>query len=566
MKSIPAVLAAPWAIEPDWLRVVFGVWSRGQLDAPALAKARAEWEARGAQRPRLDESASAVPGTGGSLRIMGSVGVLAVDGPLFRHADLLTDVSGGTSYDALWKGLEAAEKNDQVKTILLRVNSPGGEADGVSELAKGIAAASKPVWAYVDGLCASAAYWLASQAKWIVAEETSEVGSIGVRLGIIDDSARMEAAGIRKIEIISSVSPGKRSHPIDDEVIGRLQMRVDDLAEKFVEAVATGRGASTKRVLEDFGKGDVFIAAKALDAGMVDDIADFTETLSNLEAWAFESPRSRVASAGNHQRGAITMRLSDGDNEWACKGCKQMMGPSADKYCAKCAEDDDDDDGDEPDEDDEKDAIALGLDAKTAHDDRRARMAALAGFEAQVFAATGKSERGEALAAIAGGAKAIGDVAALQESAAKLAAEGIQRDLRVTLERGLSGAPGKPATLSLGGIQKTLPVALRGETKKAWQAAMDHLATVADAGKTTVTAAQVIEAACSVSITAEDLAGIRECIASLPQVAATPFAEPHRDGVKEGEELDETAMLIKNAADKARATLDRGRGLAASAK
>jgi ClpP class serine protease len=281
MKPIPSALVGPMAMEPHWMRVMFGVWSRGRLEAGALAQARAEWELRRAAAATADEP-TPVEGTGGTLRLVGEIGVINVRGPLFRHANLITDYSGGTTYDSIWRGIEAAEANRQVAKILFRFETPGGEANGVSELGRYIAGLTKPKWGYIDGLCASAGFWLGSQCDTLVAEETAEVGSIGVRVSIVDQSAMDQMDGVREIEIISSQSPGKRSHPIDDEVIARLQTRIDDLADIFVADVASGRRVKVSQVLEDFGQGDVMIAGKALRAGMIDGLGNFNSTLKAL--------------------------------------------------------------------------------------------------------------------------------------------------------------------------------------------------------------------------------------------------------------------------------------------
>lgn len=572
MKPVPSVLAAPWAIEPHWLRVTYGVWSRGKVDAAALAQARADWEARKASGPRLDTPGTLVEGTGGTLRILGNVGVISIEGPLFRHAGLLVDWSGGTSYEALTRGLEAALGNPRINSILLRCNSPGGEADGVNEMAKAIAAAdkAKPVYAYVDGMCASACYWLASQARHIVAEETSEIGSIGVRCGIVDYSGNDELHGIREIEIISSQSPGKRSKPVDDEVIGRLQTRIDDLAELFVAAVARGRGVDVDDVLTDFGRGDVMIASKAETADLIDEVGNFDGTLALMAGASTNGPGAR-AKESTMTKEATTSKPKAGDDEWQCAGCNEMMGASAKSYCAKCSEDDDDDE----DDDDEDEAKALGLDPKATLGARRARIEALVALEAKLSAATSVTSRDheKLLAVVAEGMAARGEVA-------KVRADGQKATLRLALERAIAGAPGKQPTLSLGQIQKSMQTSLRGEAKKAWVAAMDKLAADADAaavaagkesdqklaaellGKSKVSAAQIIDAACSVSITADDLESLQDYIASSSPVAASTYAEPARSGERESAELDAKAAEVTKAAKAARAALDKNKPVA----
>lgn len=547
MKPIPAALCSPMAIEPQWLRVMFGVWSRGRIDAAALAQAKAQWEARQQNRPKLSEPGAPVEGTGGTLRIVGDVGVISVEGPLFRHANLISDFSGGTTYDAIWRGIEASEAHPQVSRSLFRFNTPGGEADGLSELAEAVSRLRKPTWAYVDGMCASAGYWLASQCDHIVAELASEVGSIGVRAGTVDDSVADEMAGIREIEIISSQSPGKRSKPVDDEVIGRLQTRIDDLAELFIAAVARGRGVSAKTVLEGFGQGDVMIASKALDAGLIDEIGNFNGTLAALAASATSGRAARAEGRTMKIETSSSKPAAGGDApEWQCAGCSEMMGPSAKAYCAKCAEPDED--GDE----DEEEAKALGLDPKASLGARRARAQALVALEGQLFALSGVASHEDLLESVKAGAAARGEIA-------RVIAAGNKATLRMTLERGLAGAPGKQPTLSLGQIQKHMTVALRGPAKKAWSAAMDALAASADEAHTTITAAQILDAACSVDLSGEDLESVQDYVATSPAVAAATHVEPARDGSAESDELSPEAMRVKQEADKARAALDRNK-------
>lgn len=549
MKPVPPALAAPWAIEPYWLRVVFGVWSRGQLDMTALESARADWQKSKGARAELEEDGLPVEGTGNTLRIIGDVGVVSVTGPLFRHANLFCDFSGGTSYDALHRALDAIEMSPRIARVMFRFSTPGGEADGCNELANRLAGLKKPARAHVDGMCASAGIWLASQIGTIEAEETAELGSIGVRVGVVDHSAADEMAGVREIEIISSQSPGKRSTPIDDAVVARIQTRIDDLADIFVAAVARGRGVDAAKVIEDFGGGDVMIAHKALSAGLIDGIATFNDALA-----AFAAAPAGGRTARHHHKERIIMANpispTAGDApEWQCAGCNEMMGPSAKSFCAKCAEDDEDDT-------DEEDAKALGLELKASTGARRIRMASLVDFERRVLETTGGDQK-QALERITEGATARTEIA-------KVRADGLKLELRSTLERGLQGTAGQQGRLSLGAIQKSMQSVLRGPAKKAWVAAMDKLAADADEAKSSVTAGQVMDAACSVALAAEDIEAIGEFVATQPPLAASTFIEPARRGKEEDAELDATAMEVKKAADNARAI--HKRGLAASTK
>lgn len=286
-------MTQPWAITPDGLRLTLGVWSRGEFFAEELVRARA---ARGGL-----ELSNEAP----ELEVRDGVAILPIRGVLFRHASMLTEVSGAASYTAIGKLLEQAQQDPTVRAILLLVDSPGGEANGVAELASRIRAASKPVVAYAEGTCASAAYWLASAASEVLVASTAVVGSIGCVIATIDDSGEQEALGRRRVEIISSQSPGKRGSPVDDAVKGRLQTRADDLAAVFVAAVAQHRGVSADHVLENYGAGDVLVGQKAVTAGLADRLGDLDSALAAARARA--TTRGAAPAAPGSQPGRKRM-------------------------------------------------------------------------------------------------------------------------------------------------------------------------------------------------------------------------------------------------------------------
>lgn len=284
---VPKPLTDPWLITTEGMRRVVDVWALARAGGEvfgSLEKARAEWKAR----PVLAEPGDPVEGTGGTLRIVDiggvAIGVLSIQGTLFRHANLITEFSGGASDDSLWAGLEAALADPTVKAILLRIDSPGGEANGTAELGDRLfkARSEKPLWSYIEGLGCSKALWYAVQASRVVANRAAMVGSIGARIEVLDTAEAEEKAGLKFHDLTSDGAPGKRNRPVDDEVIARLKVKLNDLETEFVKSVAQGRGVSEAKVYDDFGQGDYMIAGKALDVGLIDEIGDFNGTLASL--------------------------------------------------------------------------------------------------------------------------------------------------------------------------------------------------------------------------------------------------------------------------------------------
>lgn len=306
----------PWAITEDQLHNILQIARRENLSPETVAQ----------QLGRELENTY-------SVEYRDGVAILSVHGPLFRYANLLTMLSGATSYDRLAKDFYAAIKDDSVKAVLLDIDSPGGEANGCGEFAKQIyqARGSKPINAYVGGAGASGAYWIASAADRVIAHETSMLGSIGVRTALIDDSQAMEDAGLREYVIVSSQSPNKDVNPADESDRARVQRVVDDLAAVFISNVATFRGVSEEKVLNDFGQGGVLVGANAVDAGLADRLGDFESTLEQLAGpgpadifasvtappWSGPATRESNAMSQTHFSGVLSSILDASANEQA---------------------------------------------------------------------------------------------------------------------------------------------------------------------------------------------------------------------------------------------------------
>ena len=260
MNVIEAVMSKVWAITPEYLRIILKVANRETRleELTALQK----------ERPALLD---------GTARVMmrGDVAIIPVYGPIMKFANIFTMISGATSLRLLMRDFNVALEDPAVESIIFDIDSPGGEVNGVNEFAQAVYAArgKKPIAAYIGGMGASAAYWIASAAEKIYIDKTAMVGSIGVVATYIDDSERLAKEGVKEIEIVSASSPAKRPDVSTDEGRAQIQRRVDSLQEIFVTTVARNRSVSKETVLSDFGRGDVFVGEYAIAAGLADGVA-----------------------------------------------------------------------------------------------------------------------------------------------------------------------------------------------------------------------------------------------------------------------------------------------------
>lgn len=285
-KAIEAVLAANWAIQPEWLETIASIAEReseyhGNLQA-------------------LESKLGRPLGNTMTAAVRDGVAVIPVEGPLFRRANMMTEFSGATSYDVLARDFAQALSDPNVRAVMLSIDSPGGEVNGASEFAAMVSQAKKPVWAYVGGTAASAAYWIASAADKIVTADTAIVGSIGVQAGYTLKDGK---PGEKSFRFVSSQSPMKNASPETNAGAAQIQSNVDALAQVFIETVARNRDIDAEYVVESFGKGAVFVAAEAQKRGMTDVIGTFESTLESLsqELNSMDFSKLTVAALTEHR-------------------------------------------------------------------------------------------------------------------------------------------------------------------------------------------------------------------------------------------------------------------------
>lgn len=214
-----------------------------------------------------------------AVTVREGIAILPVSGPIFRYANLFTEISGATSIEVLATDFRQALDDRAVQAIVLEINSPGGEVDGTSELAQHIfeARGKKPITAYVSHLGASAAMWIASACDEIVCADTASLGSIGV----------VGAARISKdkslIEFVSSQSPNKRPNPETESGRAQIQKHIDDLAQVFIETVARNRDMSADDVVSKGASGGLLVGQLAVDAGLADRVGTLEGVLAELQ-------------------------------------------------------------------------------------------------------------------------------------------------------------------------------------------------------------------------------------------------------------------------------------------
>lgn len=293
-RAIGRLVGSPWAMTAAELHAFVKIASRQDVIRQAL----------GTVQGRDDGDQS-------ETYVRDGVAVVPFIGPAFRYSSWMHDLCGATTYDRFAQDLAAALDDDDVKAIVLEVDSPGGEVNGCVEASDMVfrARGTKPIIAWVGGDACSAAYWVASAADSIVVSDTAMLGSIGV-VGIFRDDSEADAReGIKTYEIVSSQSPGKRPDPGTKAGRAALQGLIDDTAAVFVARVARNRGVTVDKVLADFGKGGCMVGTGAVEAGLADEVGNFEDLLAEIVSWDVQvSPRAATVAPTVIEQGPVARR------------------------------------------------------------------------------------------------------------------------------------------------------------------------------------------------------------------------------------------------------------------
>lgn len=288
MATLLDMLRSPWAVIPDRLeeiQAIYAVHCRGEKIDIAGIEARLG-------RPLANEQQNYDIRDGG-------IAVLPIRGVMAPRATLFTQISGGTTADALTKQLESMAADHRVKGVVLAWDSPGGSVQGIPALAASIKALAdaKPTVSVSDGTMASAAYWTGSAANAVYASgETDTLGSIGVVARHTYDprgsGTTTEVTAGRYKRIVSDTGP------LTKEGRAYMQAQVDEIYAVFVETVAANRRASVEDVLAHMADGRVFIGRQALAAGLIDGFATVDTMAERMAANPEAFAKRRKAQIG----------------------------------------------------------------------------------------------------------------------------------------------------------------------------------------------------------------------------------------------------------------------------
>lgn len=249
--------------------------------------------------------------TKGNVSSSGTIQVINIIGPIGKY-----DFCGSPGTQSIEQAIVAANADNTIEAIILNMDSPGGMVDGTESLSKAVKASSKPVVAY-GNLMASAAYWIASSADTIIADNSnnghnSSIGSIGTMAMWMDQSKSFEMNGI-KIHTVYARKSSEKNKMMEVANAGdytAIKDMLDNLNESFLSAVQTNRAGKIDLTKENVFTGKVYDAKEAVKFGLVDKTGDFNTAVKTANQLIKQKQQAIMDTNARFQK-ALTAAKSE---------------------------------------------------------------------------------------------------------------------------------------------------------------------------------------------------------------------------------------------------------------
>lgn len=225
-----------------------------------------------------------VLGTIESIRFSSAdkIAIVPITGPIGVPSSFLTEQ--GVSSSEIIAQLESIEEDVTVKAVILEINSPGGSALSSKEIADKVDSLDIPTIAWIREVGASGAYWIAASSDYIVADELSITGSIGVIGSYLQFEELFQEYGIEYEQLIAGKykdagSPFRELTPVERNL---LQQKLDLIHEIFIKDIAEYRNLSIEEVRKS-ATGMFYLGLEAKELGLIDILGGKKEAIGLAE-------------------------------------------------------------------------------------------------------------------------------------------------------------------------------------------------------------------------------------------------------------------------------------------
>lgn len=212
-----------------------------------------------------------------------NVAVISIKGQIVTHADLLgPDVLDFTSSEEIVSYINKAEQDDDIRALIVEIDSYGGYPVAAEEIMNALKRMSKPTVTVIREGAVSAAYLIASGTDRIYASEVSDIGGIGVTGSYLDYSQQKKKDGIIYQQLSSGKfkDAGDPDKELTSEEKELLMRDIKIVHEAFIKRVAENRGLDIKKI-EKLADGSTIMGVAAKENGLIDETGD----IYSAKAW-----------------------------------------------------------------------------------------------------------------------------------------------------------------------------------------------------------------------------------------------------------------------------------------
>lgn len=212
--------------------------------------------------------------------VVDNIAVIAIDGAMYKKEFRGACGESVVAYPNIVKAIDIAESDNNIDTILFRVDTGGGSVAGAEEVRYRIKSSAKKTITFYENLGASGGIWIFTASDEIYAAPTTWLGSIGVVVAYEEED---EETKNKKIELVSKNAPNKRCSTNGD-CKEKMQVMIDEIEKDFFMVLEENTGFNQEQLVEIFQNGGIIKAEIAKEKGFIKDIRQFSVLLGDIKS------------------------------------------------------------------------------------------------------------------------------------------------------------------------------------------------------------------------------------------------------------------------------------------
>ena len=212
--------------------------------------------------------------------VVDNVAIIAIDGAMYKKEFRGACGESVVAYPNIIKAINIAEADNNINTILFRVDTGGGSVAGAEEVRFRIKNSPKKTITFYENLGASGGIWIFTASDEIYAAPTTWLGSIGVVVAYEEEDPETKN---KKIELVSKNAPNKRCSTNGD-CKEKMQLMIDEIEKDFFIVLEENTGFKQEQLVEIFQNGGIIKAEIAKEKGFIKDIRQFSVLLGDIKS------------------------------------------------------------------------------------------------------------------------------------------------------------------------------------------------------------------------------------------------------------------------------------------